>query len=37
MLGVTLGPATGQRLTEYVLSGRRPEVLAPFRFDRPGR
>ncbi|MFE6172694.1 NAD(P)/FAD-dependent oxidoreductase [Streptomyces sp. NPDC056464] len=37
MLGVTLGPATGHRLAEYLLTGRRPEVLAPFRFDRPGR
>ncbi|WP_240436804.1 NAD(P)/FAD-dependent oxidoreductase [Streptomyces sporangiiformans] len=37
MLGVTLGPATGHRLAEYVLTGRRPEVLAPFRFDRLGR
>jgi D-amino-acid dehydrogenase len=34
MLGVTLGPATGHRLAEYVLTGRRPEALAPFRFDR---
>lgn len=37
MLGVTLGPATGRRLTEYVLTGLRPEVLEPFRFDRLGR
>ncbi|MFF8973725.1 NAD(P)/FAD-dependent oxidoreductase [Streptomyces sp. NPDC014995] len=34
MLGVTLGPVTGHRLTEYVLTGRRPQALAPFRFDR---
>lgn len=34
MLGVTLGPVTGHRLAEYVLSGHRPEALAPFRFDR---
>jgi D-amino-acid dehydrogenase len=34
MLGVTLGPVTGHRLAEYVRTGRRPEVLAPFRFDR---
>lgn len=34
MLGVTLGPVTGHRLAEYVLTGRRPEVLEPFRFDR---
>ncbi|WP_078973047.1 NAD(P)/FAD-dependent oxidoreductase [Streptomyces sp. MMG1533] len=34
MLGVTLGPVTGHRLTEYILTGRRPEALTPFRFDR---
>ncbi|MGW3117606.1 NAD(P)/FAD-dependent oxidoreductase [Streptomyces sp. NPDC001107] len=34
MLGVTLGPVTGRRLTEYVRTGRRPETLEPFRFDR---
>ncbi|WP_329443450.1 NAD(P)/FAD-dependent oxidoreductase [Streptomyces canus] len=34
MLGVTLGPATGRRLAEYIRTGRRPEVLAPFGFDR---
>jgi len=34
MLGVTLGPATGRSLTDYILGGHRPEVLAPFRFDR---
>jgi glycine/D-amino acid oxidase-like deaminating enzyme len=34
MLGVTLGPVTGHRLAEYVLTGRRPEALQPFRFDR---
>ncbi|MGW3034014.1 NAD(P)/FAD-dependent oxidoreductase [Streptomyces sp. NPDC001178] len=34
MLGVTLGPVTGRRLTEYVCTGRRPEALEPFRFDR---
>jgi glycine/D-amino acid oxidase-like deaminating enzyme len=34
MLGVTLGPATGHRLAEYTRTGRRPEVLAPFGFDR---
>lgn len=32
MLGVTLGPATGQALAEYLRTGRRPAVLAPFRF-----
>ncbi|MBO4255740.1 NAD(P)/FAD-dependent oxidoreductase [Streptomyces griseorubiginosus] len=35
MLGITLGPVTGHRLTEYIRTGRRPEVLTPFRFDRP--
>ena len=34
MLGVTLGPATGHRLAEYIRTGRRPDVLAPFGFDR---
>ena len=34
MLGVTLGPATGARLAEYIRTGRRPDVLLPFRFDR---
>ncbi|MFF4800794.1 NAD(P)/FAD-dependent oxidoreductase [Streptomyces sp. NPDC001351] len=34
MLGVTLGPVTGRRLTEYVRTGRRPQALEPFRFDR---
>jgi D-amino-acid dehydrogenase len=34
MLGVTLGPVTGHKLTEYVRTGRRPQALAPFRFDR---
>ncbi|MEV6238640.1 FAD-dependent oxidoreductase [Lentzea sp. NPDC051838] len=32
MLGVTLGPATGKALAEYFVSGRRPNVLDPFRF-----
>jgi glycine/D-amino acid oxidase-like deaminating enzyme len=34
MLGVTLGPATGQALTDYFLSRRRPAVLTPFQFGR---
>jgi len=34
MLGVTLGPVTGHRLTEYIRTGRRPEALVPFRFER---
>ena len=35
MLGVTLGPATGQALADFVSSGRRPEVLRPFSAHRP--
>ncbi|MGH3372788.1 MAG: NAD(P)/FAD-dependent oxidoreductase, partial [Nocardioidaceae bacterium] len=34
MLGVTLGPATGRSLTDYILTGRRPDVLSPFSFGR---
>ncbi|MGW1022345.1 NAD(P)/FAD-dependent oxidoreductase [Streptomyces sp. NPDC002577] len=34
MLGVTLGPVTGRGLADYILTGRRPDGLAPFRFDR---
>ncbi|MFJ9896121.1 NAD(P)/FAD-dependent oxidoreductase [Streptomyces sp. NPDC091280] len=34
MLGVTLGPVTGRTLADYVRTGRRPDVLVPFRFDR---
>jgi D-amino-acid dehydrogenase len=34
MLGITLGPASGQNVAEFVLSGRRPEVLEPFRLRR---
>ncbi|WP_328345522.1 NAD(P)/FAD-dependent oxidoreductase [Streptomyces violaceus] len=34
MLGVTLGPVTGHKLAEYVVTGRRPEALVPFRFGR---
>ncbi|MFH8495932.1 NAD(P)/FAD-dependent oxidoreductase [Streptomyces coeruleorubidus] len=34
MLGVTLGPVTGHRLAQYVATGRRPEALVPFGFDR---
>jgi D-amino-acid dehydrogenase len=32
MLGVTLGPVTGHHLADYLVTGRRPEVLAPFGF-----
>jgi glycine/D-amino acid oxidase-like deaminating enzyme len=34
MLGVTLAPSTAAALREFIESGRRPGVLAPFRFDR---
>jgi glycine/D-amino acid oxidase-like deaminating enzyme len=34
MLGVTLGPATGRSLTDYIVTGRRPDVLSPFSFGR---
>ena len=34
MLGVTLGPATGTSLTDFILTGRRPDVLSPFTFAR---
>ena len=34
MLGVTLGPVTGRTLADYVRTGRRPDVLMPFRFNR---
>ena len=37
MLGVTLGPASGKALAEYLLTGRRPDVLAPFGFARLAR
>jgi glycine/D-amino acid oxidase-like deaminating enzyme len=34
MLGVTLGPATGQSLAELILLGQRPKLLEPFSFHR---
>jgi glycine/D-amino acid oxidase-like deaminating enzyme len=34
MLGITLAPASGRALTEFMLEGRRPGVLEPFRYDR---
>lgn len=37
MLGVTLGPVTGRHLADYLVTGRRPEALAPFGFARLGR
>jgi D-amino-acid dehydrogenase len=36
MLGVTLGPATGDAMAEAVLSGRAPDVLEPFSPARFG-
>jgi len=30
MLGVTLGPATGDAVADFLLTGRAPDVLAPF-------
>jgi glycine/D-amino acid oxidase-like deaminating enzyme len=34
MLGITLTPPSGQALAEYLVTGRRPAVLEPFRSDR---
>jgi glycine/D-amino acid oxidase-like deaminating enzyme len=34
MLGVTLGPATGSALADYLHTGKRPAILEPFRIDR---
>ncbi len=34
MLGVTLGPATGSALADYLRTGRCPATLAPFTIDR---
>ena len=34
MLGITLAPASGRALADYMLERRRPAVLEPFRFDR---
>lgn len=34
MMGVTLALTSAARLTEFILDGRRPEVLEPFRLDR---
>jgi D-amino-acid dehydrogenase len=35
MLGVTLAPATGRAIADYVTSGHRPDVLGPFAFRGP--
>ena len=34
MLGITLAPASGRALAGFMLEGRRPQVLEPFRCDR---
>jgi D-amino-acid dehydrogenase len=34
MQGMTVGPPAGEQLAEFVASGRRPEMLGPFRADR---
>jgi D-amino-acid dehydrogenase len=35
MWGMTLGPATGRLLAEFIATGRRPAALAPFDPQRP--
>ena len=37
MQGVTLAPTAGRALAEMVATGRRPEMLEPFRLDRFAR
>ena len=37
MLGVTLAPATATLLTQTLTTGRAPELLGPFGFERLGR
>lgn len=34
MQGVTLAPTAGRALAELIITGRRPELLEPFRLDR---
>jgi glycine/D-amino acid oxidase-like deaminating enzyme len=34
MQGMTLGPPAGHAIAEFVTSGRRPEILEPFRLGR---
>jgi glycine/D-amino acid oxidase-like deaminating enzyme len=34
MLGITLGPASGKALADYVLSGKRQQLLEPFQLRR---
>jgi glycine/D-amino acid oxidase-like deaminating enzyme len=36
-LGITLAPATGRAMADFLLTGKRPEVVEPFRLDRFGR
>jgi len=36
MLGITLAPASGKALSDYMMSGKRPAPLEPFRLDRFG-
>jgi D-amino-acid dehydrogenase len=35
MWGMTLGPATGRLLAEFIVTGKRPDALAPFDPQRP--
>jgi D-amino-acid dehydrogenase len=37
MQGVTLAPTAGRAMAEMICTGRRPELLEPFRLDRFGR
>jgi D-amino-acid dehydrogenase len=34
MQGMTVGPPAGRQIAEFVSTGRRPEILEPFRVDR---
>ena len=34
MLGITLAPASGSAIADFIHTGQRPEVLEPFRSDR---
>ena len=34
MQGMTVGPPAGEQMAEFVRTGRRPEILEPFRVDR---
>jgi len=34
MLGITLAPATGETLADFMVTGKRPAVIEPFRIDR---